>query len=153
MPSRRAAIRMSPEETSAYLASRHKLILVSNGPQGLPHAVPMNYGLDAQGRICVTSFKNSQKVKNLERDRRATFLVESGVRYDQLQGVMAYCDAEIVHDLDQIRDFLGMLSRNEAVTGGIKLQNTQAQLAKRVLLRLTPFQMTSWDHRKLGGVY
>jgi nitroimidazol reductase NimA-like FMN-containing flavoprotein (pyridoxamine 5'-phosphate oxidase superfamily) len=85
MPSRRDNIRMSDEEIRAYLKDHSRIILVTNGPDGLPHPVPMNYGLDDQDRILITSFRKSQKVRNLERDPRASLLVESGETYADLK--------------------------------------------------------------------
>ena len=46
MPSRRDLIRMSRKEIAAYLAKHSRIILVSNGPDGFPHPMPMNYGID-----------------------------------------------------------------------------------------------------------
>jgi nitroimidazol reductase NimA-like FMN-containing flavoprotein (pyridoxamine 5'-phosphate oxidase superfamily) len=70
MPSRREQISMAPDEVRTYLEEQQRIIVVTNGANGLPHAVPMNYGLDDQGRILIMTFRKSQKVKNLERDPR-----------------------------------------------------------------------------------
>ena len=51
MPSRRSLIAMTPDELSSYLAGQRRIILITNGANGMPHPVPMNYGLDAQGRV------------------------------------------------------------------------------------------------------
>ena len=58
--------------------------------------MPMNYGVDAEGRVVIATFRKSQKVKNLERDPRATLLVESGEAYAELKSAMLYCDVEII---------------------------------------------------------
>ena len=156
MPSRREIIRMSPEEVRAYLAGQHRIILVTNGANGLPHPVPMNYGLDEEGRILITSFRKSQKVKNLERDPRATLLVESGETYADLKSVMAYCDAEIVTDSEGIASGMARINADEQLAGSLSAEmsdQVRASIAKRVLLRFTPFQVVSWDHGKLGDFY
>ena len=46
MPSRRELIAMTPQELRAYLEEQRRIIIVSNGPDGMPHPVPMNYGVD-----------------------------------------------------------------------------------------------------------
>lgn len=156
MPSRRELIRMTPEEVRAYLLSQRRIILVTNGPDGMPHPVPMNYGLDDEGRILITSFRKGQKVRNLERDPRATLLVESGETYADLRSVMAYADAEIVTDSDEIAAGMARINADEQLAGSLSAEmgdQVRASIAKRVLLRFTPFRTVSWDHGKLGAFY
>ncbi len=138
MPSRRETIAMTPTELSAYLAEQRRIILITNGANGLPHPVPMNYGVDEQGRIVIVTFRKSQKVKNLERDPRATLLVESGETYGELKSAILYCDTEIITDVEVIAANMVLI---------------RASMVKRVVLRFTPFRVVSWDHGKLGGVY
>jgi PPOX class probable F420-dependent enzyme len=156
MPSRRDLIRMTPDEVRAYLSAQRRIILVTIGPEGLPHPVPMNYGLDDEGRVLITSFRKSQKVKNLERDPRATLLVESGDTYADLKSVMAYCDAEIVSDPEAIAAGMARINADEQLAGSLSAEmgdQVRASIAKRVLLRFTPFRVVSWDHGKLGTFY
>lgn len=156
MPSRRELIRMTPEEVDAYLRERRRIILVTNGPEGLPHPVPMNYGLDEQGRILITSFRKSQKVRNIERDPRATLLVESGETYADLKSVILYCDVEIVSDPVALIPAMARINADEQLAGSLSMEMSEqvrASLAKRVVLRFTPFRDVSWDHGKLGGFY
>lgn len=155
MPSRREMIAMTPEEISAYLRSQPRMILATIGPDGLPHPMPMNFGLDAMDRVYLTTFRKSQKVKNLERDPRATLLVESGDSYANFKSVLAYADAEILGDALSFRDTMRHLHwsvasevRSEAIAGQIT-----DTFAKRVIIRFTPFKYVSWDHAKLGGTY
>lgn len=156
MPSRRDLIRMTPEEVRAYLLSQRRIILVTNGPDGLPHPVPMNYGVDEEGRILITSFAKAQKVRNLERDPRATLLVESGETYAELKSAIVYADAEIVTDPDAIAAGMARINADAQLSGSISgamSEQVRASLAKRVLLRFTPFRTVSWDHAKLGAFY
>ena len=156
MPSRRDAIRMTDEEVRAYLQTQRRIILVTNGPHGLPHPVPMNYGIGDAGRILISSFRKSQKVRNLERDPRATLLVESGVRYNELKSVMAYCDAEILGDPDEVRALMAVIRAREPLSETASetvAEQVEASIAKRVILRFTPFRIISWDHAKLGDRY
>ena len=156
MPSRRDAIRMTPEEVRAYLGGQRRIILVTNGPNGMPHPVPMNYGIDGDGRILMSSFRKGQKVTNLERDPRASLLVESGARYDALKSVLLYCDAEIIDDPGEMRALMAIIRAGEPlseVAGPAVAEQVEASMAKRVVLRFTPFRTISWDHGKLGGRY
>lgn len=156
MPSRREDIAMTAHELSAYLAGQRRIILITNGANSLPHPMPMNYGIDAEGRVVIVTFRKSQKVKNLERDPRATLLVESGDTYAQLKSAVLYCDVEIIGDAEGVAENMALVRAGDAMTGSISAgmsEQVRASLVKRVVLRFTPFRVVSWDHGKLGGVY
>ena len=156
MPSRRETIAMTPAELGAYLAQQRRIILITNGANGLPHPMPMNYGLDEQGRIIIVTFRKSQKVKNLERDPRATLLVESGDSYAELKSAILYCDVEIIADAEGVAENMALVRADGAMSGSMSAamsEQVRASLAKRVVLRFTPFGSVTWDHGKLGGVY
>lgn len=156
MPSRRDLIAMTAEEIRTYLDGQRRIILCTIGPGGMPHAVPMNYGLDEQGRVLITAFAKSQKVRNLERDPRATLLVESGVTYAELKSVMIQADADVIRDPEQIARLMPLVRADERLASGMTGEMTEqvrASLAKRAMLRFTPFRQVSWDHAKLGAFY
>ena len=156
MPSRRETIAMTAPELSAYLAQQRRIILITNGAGGLPHPMPMNYGVDAEGRVVIATFRKSQKVKNLERDPRATLLVESGDAYAELKSAVLYCDVEIIGDAAGIAENMALIRADSAMADSMSAamsEQVRAALAKRVVLRFTPFRVVSWDHGKLGGVY
>lgn len=154
MPSRRDLIRMSDEEAIAFLRAECKAVLGTIGKDGMPHMVTLYYGVDPQGRIVVTSFAKAQKVMNVERDPRATISVESGESYHEIKSVMAQCSAEIVRDYDEVREAMQYIrsSNPRPHTPEAKEQIT-ASYSKRVVLRLTPKRLISWDHSKLGSKY
>jgi nitroimidazol reductase NimA-like FMN-containing flavoprotein (pyridoxamine 5'-phosphate oxidase superfamily) len=156
MPSRREAIEMTQQELREYLTCQRRIILITNGANGLPHPMPMNYGIDAESRVVIATFRKSQKVKNLERDPRATLLVESGESYREFKSAILYCDAEIIDDVDGIADNMALIRTGSAMAESMSAamsEQVQASLAKRVVLRFSPFSVVSWDHGKLGGVY
>ena len=156
MPSRREQISMTPVEVRAYLDTQRRIIIVTNGANGLPHPVPMNYGMDDQGRILITTFRNSQKVQNLQRDPRATLLVESGIAYRELKSVILYCNAEIIDNPALVPELIRKVRAGDVMTSSITQpmdQQVRASTAKRVIVRLTPFHTVSWDHAKLGEFY
>ena len=156
MASRREIIRMTPDEIRSYLEGQGRIILVTIGPDGMPHPVPMNYGMDGEGRIIITSFRKSQKVLNLRRDPRATLLVESGDTYRELKSVIAYANAEIIEDPDTIVELMRLVSADRELADSIDTgmsEQVRASIAKRVVLRFTPYRQISWDHAKLSGFY
>lgn len=150
-------ISMSEEEVRAYLRAQHKLILVSQGPAIYPHPMPMNYVFDDHEQFLMTTFRKSQKVLNLQRNPKASLLVESGVGYDELKSVLAYASGEIIDDAEEVMRVMDlMLAKDSAIVGenaqGLGDQ-AEAMAAKRVVLRFTPDRYISWDHGKLGGRY
>ena len=156
MPSRRETISMTPDEVAAYLAGQRRIIIVTNGPDGMPHPMPMNYGVDGKGRIVISTFRKSQKVRNVERDPRATLLVESGESYDELKSLVLYCDAEVLDRPEEIAANMALVRADGAMTGsmtGAMTEQVRASMAKRVVLRLTPLRTISWDHAKIKGYY
>jgi len=154
---RRAEIKMTDEEIAAFLDEERVAIATTMGPRGWPHSMPLWY-LVRDGNIFTWTFRKAQKVKNLERDPKATILVEAGYdRYDQLRGVMFECETVIHDDLEAVIDFAtGMTSRY--VPGGGEpspeaIEAYRAQAPKRVVVEFIPVHTISWDHRKLGGGY
>lgn len=150
--SRRDQIRLSDDEIRDFLDERKTVILVSNGRDGFPHAMPMWFSVADDGAICMTTFGKSQKVKNLQRDPRCTLLVESGEEYSELKGVSMQGKAEVIEDIEQIVDTL-IAAAGQDVSDASVREAMKRSAAKRVLLRVVPDRIVSWDHAKLGGVY
>ncbi|MFM5930948.1 MAG: pyridoxamine 5'-phosphate oxidase family protein [Novosphingobium sp.] len=154
MPSRRDLIRMSDDESLAFLRSECKTVLGTIGKDGMPHMVTLYYGVDPQGRIVISSFAKAQKVVNCERDPRATITVETGQTYHEIKSVMAQCNVEIVRDFDEMRAAMQHIrSANPRPHTPEAREQITASYAKRVVLRLTPYRYISWDHSKLGEKY
>ena len=157
MASRRDSIKLSPDEIGEYLAHERTLIIVSNGHRGYPHAMPMWFYVDDEGRINATTFTKSQKVLNLRRDPRATLLVESGIEYAELKGVAIEARAEVIEDTELVADTLARISikhgsGTEADVAQMR-KAVSATATKRVLLRFTPEHYVSCDLARLGGRY
>lgn len=146
-------IRMNDEEIRAYLREGHTMTLVTNGPNGYPHAVAMFYALDDDLTIKFATYASSQKIKNAERDPRVTLLVETGHAYSELRGVMIEGDAEITTDLDET---VATMVEANAGTGSPLPDVSQIpedvkikMAGKRVLMKVKPKRFVSWDHGKL----
>jgi len=155
--SRRDQITMSDEEIRDFLKSSRTMMLVSNGKDGYPHPMPMWFYVDDEGTVFMTTFRKSQKVKNLKRDPRVTLLAESGEAYQELKSVLIYADAEIIDDLDTTRQTMYnvSVSRGDVAPGqpDVVMGALERTASKRVTMRFKPKKIVSWDHTKLGGVY
>lgn len=148
--SARERIKMSAAEQSAFLAEEKTVIVTSFGPRGWPHSMPMWFVV-RDGEVWMWTYRTSQKVKNVERDPRATLLVETGETYDQLRGLMIEAEAEVVDDYDTVLALGRELGGRYAP--GAEGPEAEAALAhqagKRVGIRFHPRRIVSWDHRKL----
>ena len=164
--SRRDQIRLTPDEQGELLAEKRVVIVSTHGPRGWPHSMPMWFTLrptedphpeGPQGEIWIWTYAKSQKVKNLERDPRATLLVEAGEEYLELRGFQIEAEAELIRDPDRVLEFGKELTVR--YSGGIEsiegdaAKAMEAQAAKRVAIRFEAKRVASWDHRKLGGTY
>ena len=155
MPSRRSAITMSDAELHRFVDEERVLTCATIGPGGRPHLMPLWY-LREGDMLLAWTYGKSQKVRNLERDPRATLQLEAGRDvYGQLRGVMLECDVTVERDPARVGEFgLKLMARY----AGAELSATARagvlqQAPKRVVLRFTPTRVVSWDHRKLGGTY
>lgn len=156
--SKRTQIQMSAAEQRAYLAAAQTVILNSIGPDGVPHPMPMWFAVEEDGAIAMTTFSKSQKIRNIMRDPRVSLLVESGASYAELRGLVLYGRAELVRELEAVKDILvGVSMRSIPEGGAADAESIRAAVAgtapKRTGIRVRPQRIISWDHRKLGGKY
>jgi hypothetical protein len=193
--SRRDQISMSAEEVSSFLAEQRVLTCATLGPRGWPHLMPLWYvlrpsppgpvspvsGPPVSGRpvsgpsstdaheqsIWAWTYAASQKVRNLERDARATLLLERGEQYQELRGVMLECEVFLHRDTQVVaalgreiferyasppRDRSAEQPPPDPLSAEVAAM-VEKQAAKRVALEFAELRRASWDHRKLGGVY
>jgi PPOX class probable F420-dependent enzyme len=156
VPSRRDQIKLTDEEQRD-LIERERIVIVSSlGPRGWPHVMPLWY-VPRDGDVWIWTYAKSQKVKNLERDPRATLLIETGSEYTELRGVQIEAEAELIRDVDLIVDYAKEMTIRysdgiESVEGDAAA-GLRAQAPKRVAIHFHPERVASWDHGKLGGVY
>jgi PPOX class probable F420-dependent enzyme len=152
--SRRDQIQMSAAEQAAFLAEQRTVVCATNGPGGWPHVMPLWYVV-RDGDIWAWTYAKSQKVRNLERDPRATLQVEAGADYGELRWVRGEADTEIHRDTELVAA-LGaeLLSRYGDDSSSPQVNDAiRAQAAKRVALRFAARRTATWDHGKLAGTY
>src|SRR5918993_5088172 len=103
--SRREQIKMSPDEVLTFLAEERTVICATNGRDGFPHLMPLWYVV-RDGTLWAWTYAKSQKIKNLERDPRASLQVEAGETYDQLRGLMLRTEAVLHRDEATVLGFV-----------------------------------------------
>ncbi len=146
----RDVIQMSPAEIDEFLAGRRSMSMATVNKDGSIHMIAMWYGF-LEGCVAIESKAKAQKILNLRRNPNITMMVEDGDYYDELRGVMITGTAEIVDDPDRV--FALGVSVFERYT----MPYTEAMkpavlqmLNKRVVVKVTPKKIASWDHGKLG---
>jgi general stress protein 26 len=152
---RRKQIEMAADEAAIFLLQERTVICATNGTDGFPHLMPLWYVVRGD-ELWSWTFAKSQKVRNLERDPRATLQVEAGTRYDELRGVMLKVDVTIHRDTDRVAQLGLEIFRRYAPPGAEDLagdirEMVLAQAPKRVGLQFTARSQSSWDHRKLAA--
>jgi len=159
---------MSDAEAAAFLAEERTVTCATAGPRGWPHLMPLWYVLrqppagEAGPRLWSWTYAVTQKVRNLERDPRATLQVEAGEQYQELRGVMLECDVVVHRDVEIVKA-LGheIFARYASPRGQPPIGELPAEVGamvdkqapKRVALEFVELRRASWDHGKLGGVY
>jgi len=154
MPSRRGAIALTDEEQAQFLADSWTLQVASVGHKGYPHLVAMWYVV-LDGEVHFTTFGKSQKVLNLRRNPKISCMLESGRAYAELKGLVIEGEGEIVEDTPFTAKVMAHIG---AKYNGIPVPTDTPEAAlkvasKRVVIRVNPAEIYSWDHSKLGGRY
>ena len=143
---------MSDEEIVAFLEGSRTATMATNGPGGAPHLVAMWYGL-IDGKVYFETKAKSQKVQNLRRDAAITCMVEAGESYDQLRGVAIEGRAALLEDPSSDEYWDAAISVFQRYDGPYRDEHRprlEAMMHKRVVVRIDPLRVRSWDHRKLG---
>jgi PPOX class probable F420-dependent enzyme len=150
------SVRLPADEAWAVIAAAHTGIFTTLRRDGMPIALPVWFvALDRT--VCLAAPSRTKKVARLRHDPRASFLVESGERWAELQAVHLTGTVELVEDADLMgridealdQKYAPFRTRREAMP-----ERTQAHYAGRTFLRLRPDErILSWDNRRLplGG--
>jgi PPOX class probable F420-dependent enzyme len=150
MANQRSQVVMTPAEVSAFLTEQRSATVATLSASGTPHLVGMWYAW-FDGHVWLETKAKSQKVVNLRRDPRMSFMVEAGHTYDQLRGVSLEGSGAVLDDpalvwkvcVDVFERYTGPY--DESMKPFVELM-----ARNRVVVRLDAVRTRSWDHRKLG---
>jgi PPOX class probable F420-dependent enzyme len=148
---RRRRIRFTPEEQAGFLRAHRKAALATIGEDGFPHVVAMNF-FAKDGAFYMTSYAKAQKVLNIRRNPKVALMVEAGDKYSELQGVMVRGRCEIIEGEDAVHAAFADMARARGASHE-RPSRANDSAPKRVVLKIFPEKITSWDHTKLAGVY
>ena len=156
---RRDQISMDSQESRLFLEQGQTIFLASNGADGYPHLIAMWYALEDDD-VLRTTYRKSQKVRNLQADGRCTLLLEEGESYSELKGLFLRGICEVIDDEETTFATLAKVGARAAgrtpdafTLDGKAEEALRSRARKRVTLRFRTQKTRSWDHRKLGGLY
>jgi PPOX class probable F420-dependent enzyme len=150
MANQRAQIVMGHDEIVEFLHQQRSSTVATYGPDGQIHLVGMWYAVK-DNTVWIETKAKAQKVVNLRRDPRMSFLVESGQTYDQLRGVSLEGHGVVVEEPDVVWDVcVNIFERYNGDYSEEMKPFVEFMAKNRVAVRLDADRTRSWDHRKLG---
>ena len=79
-------------------------------------------------------------------------MIDAGNAYAELRGVMVRGHCQIIEGAEAVRAAFAGLAEARG-DGPARASGSVDSAPKRVVLKIIPEKITSWDHRKLGGAY
>jgi len=140
------ARRVRRDELVDFLRPRHHALLITTRADGRPQVSPVSCGVDADGRIVVSTYPQRAKVRNLRRDPRATVCVLS----DEWDGpyVQVDGDAEVIDLPDAVEP---LVEYYRSISGEHPDWDEYREAMRRQgksLIRITP---RTWGPIATGG--
>jgi PPOX class probable F420-dependent enzyme len=146
----RAQVVMSHDEVVEFLNQQRSSTVATYGPDGRIHLVGMWYAVK-DSTVWFETKRKAQKVVNLRRDPRMSFLVETGQTYDQLRGVSMEGTGVVIENEEVVWDVcVNIFERYNGEYSEEMKPFVEFMAKNRVVVRLDVDRVRSWDHRKLG---
>lgn len=148
----REKIRMDAEEIEEFIEEQKSLQVGTINSDGSIHLSTLWFAV-VDDLIVFETYTSSQKVVNLERDPRITVLLEDGLEYNNLRGVMIKGVANLVSEPTEVKQIAReVIKRNQPEIPDEMLDDAAASLAvKRTVVTVVPEKVVSWDHRKISS--
>src|SRR4051794_11041660 len=148
----RSAVVMSEPEITGFIAGSRVATIATLGPSGHPHLVAMWFGY-VDGKVYFETKAKSQKAVNLRRNPLISCSVEAGGSYDQLRGVAIEGTAVLIDDPASDEFWTAAVNIWERYQGPYTEEArpfVEMMMKNRIVIRVEPQRVRSWDHRKLG---
>ena len=151
---RRDLIRMTDEEMRRFIEEQKSLQVSCMGSDGWPHLTTLWFAVVDQ-KIVFETYTRSQKILNLQRNPNITVLLEDGLVYEELRGVMIKGNAILESEPEEVEKYAkAVMLRNQPEYGEELLSEAAKQMSfKRTAVIIEPNEVITWDHTKLGGTY
>lgn len=136
---------MTPEEVDAFIDSRPGWIMLTTiGRDGYPHTVPIGYFRMGED-IYIGCRRNTQKLKNIERNPKVSLLLEAGNSMQTIKGVMLQGDARVLTAPEDVLPLLRESSRRRGVPEADLPTEVQPTTA---YIHVRRRKVISWDYSK-----
>ncbi|MEP9382560.1 PPOX class F420-dependent oxidoreductase [Nocardioides sp. KR10-350] len=148
MPTIATNTRVSRKELLDFVRTRHRLVLSTTRADGRPQLSPVTGGVDASGRIVVSTYPDRAKAVNLRRNPAASVLVISEEWNDpwvQVDGTAEVLDMPSEEALEGLVEYFRCISGEHPDWD--EYRDAMRKQGKS-LIRITP---TSWGPVATGG--
>ena len=151
---RRELIQMTDDEMAVFIEEQKSLQVACVGSDGWPHLTTLWFAVVDQ-KIVFETYTRSQKILNLQRNPNITVLLEDGILYEKLRGVMIKGKASLESEPENVEKYAkAVMLRNQPELAEEILSEAAKQMSlKRTAVIVEPQQIISWDHTKLAGTY
>lgn len=147
------SIRLSDDEAWDVLERAHTGILTTLRRDGMPITLPMWFVVSDR-TVCFSAPSATRKVARLRRDPRASFLVESGQRWAELQAVHLTGRVEEVTahaEIERIQAAMDAKYSSFRTAGAAMPTATRARYTSRATFRLVPdARVLTWDNARIA---
>lgn len=132
------------------LGARLVAVLATIEPDGSPHAVPV-WVAPAPGRVVLATGSRSRKVRNLERDARATLVLHDSRAGMEICGVTLHGRVEIVRG-PEAAALIELVHLRYVTASGLALPDVASFLGSDdVALTFVAERAITWDERASGA--
>ena len=145
---------MTDDEMAVFIEEQKSLQVSCVGSDGWPHLTTLWFAVVDQ-KIVFETYTRSQKILNLQRNPNITVLLEDGVVYEKLRGIMIKGNATLESKPENVEKYAkAVMLTNQPELGEEILSEAAKQMSlKRTAVIVEPEQIISWDHTKLAGTY
>ena len=145
------SVRLSEAEVADFLATAHTGVLTTLRADGWPVSLPVWFVV-VDGAIHVRTPARSKKVQRVRHDDRVSFVVESGLRWDELKAVVVTGRASVVDD-DVAAAFDAKYGAYRADRSTLPDATKRHYGGDATVLRIDPVQdLITWDNSKIRRV-
>ncbi len=127
-----------------FLKSQKILRLATIDPSGDPHIVPVWY-MYTSGKFYVGTNTNTRKAKNIKKNSKVSFCVDTGIMSPDIVGVMGTGRAKLVLKTDVVE----LLAKKILLRYFKNLKNKSAQQLldqTDCVIEITPKKITDWKY-------
>ena len=146
------SIRLTLDEAWEAVESAHTGILTTLRRDGMPIALPVWFAVEDRTIVMMTP-AGTKKIARVRRDPRASFLIESGERYVELQAVHLTGRVEFVEDAVATARIGAAVDAKYAAfrpPADSLPAAAQAYYAQQVFLRFVPDgRILTWDNARI----